>query len=395
MMAEALEAAARRPAPAPPSVWLRRNLFGSWHNTLLTAVMVWLLVAVGGSVLRWALFEANWSVIPANLRLLLVGAYPQAQTWRVWACLYLFAALMGVSAGAWAGWLLRAALGLGAASAAFMLLPFSWPVRGLVLGCVATMAAFLWLGRGRAGWRRILLVAWFFSYPVMMLLVWGLPGSDWLPRVNTTAWGGLLLTMILASVSMAASFPIGILLALGRRSSLPAVSAVCTAYIEVMRGMPLVTIIFMSQVLLPVLLPDVAIDRAVRAMIGLTGFTAAYIAENVRGGLQGVPKGQYEAAEALGLNPSFAMLFVILPQALRAVVPALVGEFISLFRDTSLVAIIGLLDLMGVARSIVAHPNWLGLHAEVYLFAAVVYFVFSYTMSGAGRKVERLLGLGR
>jgi general L-amino acid transport system permease protein len=200
---------------------------------------------------------------------------------------------------------------------------------------------------------------------------------------------------VLAAVGIFASFPLGVLLALGRRSRLPVVSWFSTLYIEVIRGMPLVTILFMSQIILPIFLPDFRIDKILRAMIGLTFFSTAYMAENVRGGLQGVPQGQYDAARALGLSYSRVMLLIILPQALRSVIPAIVGQFISLFKDTSLVAIIGLLDLLGIARSIIANPAWLGLQAEVYIFAAGIYFIFTYSMSNISRKIELALGIGK
>jgi general L-amino acid transport system permease protein len=203
------------------------------------------------------------------------------------------------------------------------------------------------------------------------------------------------LTLVLAAVGIAASFPLGVLLALGRRSSLPAVSLISTLYIEIVRGVPLVTVLFMAQIMVPIFLPDFRIDKIIRAMVGLTLFTTAYMAENVRGGLQGVPRGQYEAAHALGLRYPLIMLLIILPQALRSVIPAIVGQFISLFKDTSLVAIIGLLDLLGIARSVIANPDWLGLQAEVYIFAALIYFIFSYSMSHTSKKIEMALGIGK
>ncbi len=159
------------------------------------------------------------------------------------------------------------------------------------------------------------------------------------------------------------------------------------------RGTPLVAVVFMAHLLVPLFLPDFRIDKVVRAMVGFTVFTAAYVAENVRGGLQSVPKGQYEAALALGMNSPIAMVLVILPQALRAVVPSIVGQFISLFKDTSLVAIIGLLDLLGVARSVIANPQWLGLQAEVFLFAGLIYWVLCYTLSRSSRRIEKALGV--
>ena len=183
-------------------------------------------------------------------------------------------------------------------------------------------------------------------------------------------------------------------MALGRRSNLPTIKWASTAYIETVRGVPLVTILFMAQIMVPIFLPDFRIDKILRAMLGITLFSAAYMAENVRGGLQSIPKGQHEAAHALGLNYPLTMLLIILPQALRSVIPAIVGQFISLFKDTSLVTIIGLLDLLSIAKTVIANPDWLGLQAEVYLFAAAIYFVFSYSMSYISQKIEGALGVG-
>lgn len=213
--------------------------------------------------------------------------------------------------------------------------------------------------------------------------------------VLTTNWGGLLLTLILAAVGICFCFPLGVLLALGRRSTLPAVKWVSTAYIETVRGVPLVTILFMAQVVIPIFMPDdIRLDKVLRAMLGITLFSAAYMAENVRGGLQAIPRGQFEAAQAVGLNYPLMMLFVVLPQALRSVIPAIVGQFIALFKDTSLVTIVGLLDLLGIAKTVIANPDWLGLQAEVYIFVAAIYFVFSYSMSYVSQKIEDALGVG-
>ena len=213
--------------------------------------------------------------------------------------------------------------------------------------------------------------------------------------VLTNNWGGLLLTLILAVVGIVVSFPLGVFLALCRQSKLPAIRWISTAYIETVRGVPLITILFMGSVLIPIFIPDFSINQVLRMMIGITLFSAAYMAENIRGGLQAIPTGQYEAAQAVGLNYIHTMLFIILPQALRSVIPAIVGQFIALFKDTSLVAIIGLIDLLGVAKTVIADPNWLGLQAEVYLFAAVIYFVFSYSMSYVSKEIETSLGVGK
>jgi general L-amino acid transport system permease protein len=210
----------------------------------------------------------------------------------------------------------------------------------------------------------------------------------------------LLLTMVLSLTAIVASFPLGVLLALGRRSDLPVVKGFCIAYIELIRGVPLVTVLFMAQLMLPLfIVGGESIDKVVRAVVALTLFSAAYLAENVRGGLQSIPKGQIEAARAVGLNTVQTTLLITLPQALRAVIPVLVSQFISLFKDTSLVAILGLADLLGIAQTIVNQPDWLGISGgvwrETFLVVALIYWVFSFTMSRTARSVEQQLNVGK
>jgi general L-amino acid transport system permease protein len=215
-------------------------------------------------------------------------------------------------------------------------------------------------------------------------------------------WGGLLLTFMLAFVAIVACFPLGVLLALGRTSGgpkgklgrYPVIKLFCIAYIEFLRGVPLVTVFFTANLIVPLALGDNSIDAVVRAMVALTLFEAAYIAEIVRGGLQAIPPGQAEAARAIGLSPVQATLFIILPQAIRIVIPTLVGQFITMFKDTSLVAIIGLFDLLGLTRSVLAQPEFTNNYREAYIFVAAVYFVFSYGMSYAARQLEKT-GSGR
>lgn len=226
------------------------------------------------------------------------------------------------------------------------------------------------------------------ALPVLMfILIWGVGGP--LPFTDTRRWGGLLLTIILTVFGIVLSFPIGILLALGRRSHLPVISTFCTLYIEFVRGVPFITVLFMAQLLVPLINPSLAeFPNAFRAIIATIFFSAAYLAENVRGGLQSVAHGQEEAAKALGLNGPQITLFITLPQALRAIIPALVGQFISLFKDTSLVAIVGLLDLTGMADNIVGQTEFIGLRRESILFIAVVYFIGSYAMAAVSRRIE-------
>jgi general L-amino acid transport system permease protein len=221
------------------------------------------------------------------------------------------------------------------------------------------------------------------------------PLAAWLPLTDTARWGGLLLTMMLTVVGIIGSFPIGVALALGRRSSLPVISGFSTIYIETVRGVPLITVLFMTQLLLPLVDPGLAeTPNAIRAMVAVVLFSAAYLAENVRGGLQSIPPGQEEAARALGLNGLQITLNITLPQALRAVIPALVGQFISLFKDTSLVAIVGLLDLSGMGDNVVAQTEFLGLRREVYVFLIICYFSISYFIATISRRIESS-GAGR
>lgn len=406
-MAELARTQAIRPPHRSKAVlpWLKENLFSTWYNSLLTLVALGFLFLLFKGILTWAFTDAKWGVISANLQLFAVGAYPRTEVWRVWVVLYTVCAMTGLSAGIWGGLPLRFAVAVGGIGLICAMLPFGlatfgWTTRGWILGGVALLAAFLSLGIGIMRFasqgalsrlRRWILGGWLLSFPWTLLMLRGFGENT----VLTTNWGGLLLTLLLAAVGIVFCFPIGVLLALGRRSTLPAVKWVSTAYIETIRGVPLITILFMAQIMIPIFMPDIRLDKVLRAMLGITLFSAAYMAENVRGGLQAIPKGQYEAAHALGLNYPLTMLFIILPQALRSVIPAIVGQFIALFKDTSLVTIVGLLDLLGIAKTVIANPNWLGLQAEVYLFVAGIYFVFSYSMSYISQKIEAALGVGK
>ena len=239
--------------------------------------------------------------------------------------------------------------------------------------------------------------AWIVALVILPSLVVGLDGAgilqtspdELLPLSDKRLWGGLMLTMQLTILGIGASFPIGLALALGRRSNLPAVKYACILYIEVVRGVPLITVLFMATLLVPLVDPTLAtIEQAVRAWVGITLFSAAYLAENVRGGLQSVDLGQTEAAQAVGLSTWQTTIHILLPQALRAVIPALVGQFISLFKDTSLVYIVGLAEITGVAVRVVAQSEFLQRRQETFLYVAIIYFVFSYIMSYISRKVE-------
>lgn len=401
--------------------WLRENLFSTWYNTLLTVLSLWVLGMVLSGLWQWAVRDAVWSggaaachqarqlaqaegrpwgacwtVIPENLKLFLTGTYPPGELWRIWVCVYLGVFLVGASAGVWRGLARDAAIALGSAVMLLLVLPFDWTERLWIFGIV--LALFVPMGLAVIVRRRIPQIRWvllggWLAFPV--LVVWLIGGGGVLPRVETTQWGGLMLTFLLACVGIVASFPLGVLLALGRQSSFPVVRWLSILYIEVVRGVPLITLIFMASLMLPLFLPgNLRIDQALRASVAFTLFTAAYIAENVRGGLQAISRGQVEAAEALGLSHWLTTFFIVLPQALRAVIPANVGQFISLFKDTSLVFVAALLDLFNMGRSILANPQWLGSDREVLLFVAFVYWVFTYSMSLLSRRLEKLLGVG-
>ncbi|MFQ3632581.1 amino acid ABC transporter permease [Roseiflexus sp.] len=377
--------------------WLHKNLFSTWYNTLLTIIMLALAGLIVRNVLEWALTQARWDVITVNMRLFMVGQYPVNELWRIWACVVLLAFLIGMSWGIWGRMQRGGAIAFGA-------LPF---LLAIVTSDDASRVALIATGiAGVIGyalsWRwggilqRASIVGWILYFPILFILVNGIGGGDSpLPPVPTNLWGGLLLTLLLTVVGIVFSFPIGVLLALGRQSKLPVISWLCVGYIELIRGVPFISVLFMAQLMLPLFLPGVTIDRVVRAMAGVVVFSAAYLAENVRGGLQSIPRGQYEAAYALGLSSWKMTLLIILPQALRAVIPILVGQFIALFKDTSLVVIVGLLDLMGIARTVLAQPDFLGLQAEVYTFIALVYGVFCYLMSAFSQRLEAKLHIGR
>jgi general L-amino acid transport system permease protein len=382
-----------------PIGWLRHNLFSSWLNGLVTVLIVlglgWLAISIGS----WAVNEARWSVVTNNLRLFLVWQYPADQAWRLWLDLLIVSLLAGLSAAVFGRAMRALAITMSVIQLMLAALVAVSPFGIVPAVLLAGNAALVWIAyavalRIRVP-RRALVIAWLISLPVSYVLISGLSGVTVLPSVSSNLWGGLLLTVLIAVVGIALSFPLGVLLALGRRSQLPVVRILSTAYIEVIRGVPLVTILFMADIILPLFLPgEWRLDRVARAMGGVTLFSAAYVAENVRGGLQAIPTGQVEAAHALGLNGVQTNLYIVLPQALRSVIPANVGLFISLLKDTTLVTIIGLLELLGISRAILAQPESFGAQMEVYVFIAGVFFVLCYAMSQASYRLERQLGVG-
>lgn len=382
--------------PNPLLHWLRNNLFQDWFSGLVTILVLFVVITISRAVLTWAITEARWGVIAANLRILMVGQYPITQLWRIWICVGILGALVGLAWGLWIRQRLAATFLTLGGPFLMALLPLDpesrlrWALVGLL-----TAAGF---GLGRAFSKYLakpVMLAWLLYLPVVLVLV-----SDWtrdngpVPIVATNAWGGLLLTSLIAFVGLLLSFPIGAALAIGRMSRYPLIRAFCVVYIELVRSVPLITVFFMAQTMLPLFLPDnINIDRVVRAMTAFTLFSAAYMAENVRGGLQAIPKGQHEAAAALGLNEFLSLRLIILPQALRNIIPILTASAIGGFRDTSLVLIVGLLDLLGIAQVTLAQPEFLGRHIEVYTFLAAIYWSISYVMSYIGQMIEDRAGI--
>ena len=381
-----------------PLAWIRKNLFSTWYNILLTLLAVWLLYLLIKPAIEWATTEARWGVIEANLTLFMIGFYPREQIGRIWLTIFLLAGLIGLSWGVWreaARGFAFIALGAGIAFILIALL-FQWDVWDEWLLAVIIVLVFYFLGRYIPHGALIATVGWLLYFPMVFLLVRGTKYIATLPPVETNLWSGLLLTLLLTIVGNLGALPLGILLALGRRSKLPIIRYFSIGYIELIRGVPLVTILYMAAILLPLFLPiDLRPEQVIRAMIGFILFEAAYQAENVRGGLQAIPRGQYEAAHALGLSGVQTMVLIVLPQALRAVIPALFNSFISLFKDTSLVAIIGLFDVVRIARSILAQTEWLGTHREVFLFAFIIYWAFNLAFTYGSRRMEEALGVGK
>jgi general L-amino acid transport system permease protein len=332
---------------------LRENLFAGWANTLITLFVVVFLFEVIQPFIEWAFVDAVWrpdakacrettgacwGFIAEKHRLILFGTYPFEQHWRPAVSTLL---LIGL----WASSLIR------------------------------------------IFWRWWLALVWVAGLTVIGILMWG--GVLGLPYVENERWGGLILTLLLTTFGIALAFPLSIVLALGRRSDLPVIRALSVGYIELVRGVPLISLLFMASVMLPLFLPPgVTVDKLLRAQIALVLFAAAYLAEVVRGGLQAIPTTQYEAAKAMGFGYWGQMRFVVLPQALRIAVPPLVNTFIGFFKDTSLVLIIGLFDLLSTIKVSLTDPAWAGFGVEAYVFAAAVYFVFCLAMSLYSRRLE-------
>nr|WP_290668989.1 amino acid ABC transporter permease [Ardenticatena sp.] len=382
--------------------WLRDNLLTPWYNALITIIVTPIVAFVLYRILAWIFFAAEWDVVKQNLRLFMVGPYPQEELWRSWVTLGIVVLLSGLSWGAWRGREWTAPISvvvLGILGALFLPITAASKINLLIMAAIFVGGQFLGAWKGEH-LRKYVVWLWVLSFFIVLIILWDVRPSSTPPffeaNIPSGQVGGLTLTILLAVIGIVASFPIGVLLALGRRSSLPVVKTFSILYIEIIRGVPLVTVLWTASLLLPLFLPsDIRVDKFIRAVTGITLFSAAYLAENVRGGLQAIPKGQYEAAQALGLNYRQMMQYIILPQALRIVIPALVGQFIALFKDTTLVLIVGLLELLAIARSVISQPEFIGLQREVFVFIALIYWVFSYSMSYTSRRIEERLNVSR
>lgn len=384
-----------------PLAWVKENLFDSWHNALFTLVALAALIFLVSGVVGW-FASADWSVIPANLQVLLVGSYPDEQIWRAGATMLYIPLVLGFAWGVAPRFVRFFGLTIAIVCVAVAALPITY--RSLAVGFRVylmlhpvlmvlgyAVSRFTPLGRGR-----LVLPIWLFFFILTIVVLQGFEGSELLPYVGRRKWGGLLVTVLMAQSASVIAFPIGVLLALGRRSSLPFVRIVSIGYIELLRGTPLLALLFVTQVLLPVVLPDSMIpDRLTRGLIALIMNNAAYMAENVRGGLQSVPSGQIEAAKAVGLKQFRITLLIVLPQALRNVLPALAGQFIVLFKDTAVISLLGLHDFLGTANSIViGQLQWIGNMSEMFMFVALVYWLFTFSMSKVSARMEKDMGVG-
>ena len=390
--------------------WVRANLFGTWYNSLLTVASVIVTGAILLFGIRWVISDADWTVISALGGHMIIGQYNtelacpgQNCFWRPQASLLLVTILLGIAWGVAGGGLTkRIAIGISVALAAFALLPYSFERMGMdvrlllaanipAVGLGWAIARYTPLGTGRG-----IALSAIAVFLVTLILVHGVPNVPGLEPVPVRHWGGLMLNLLLAVAGIVISLPIGILLAMGRRSRLPVVKLLCVVFIEVFRGVPLITLLFMSQVLVPLAFPENFPQNSLfRAAVVITLFSAAYMAENVRGGLQALHPGQAEAARALGLPGWQTLLFISLPQAIRNVIPAIVGQFISLFKDTTLVYVIGMLEVVAISRAYIqGNTEYLASAKELFLFLGLVFWVFTYGMSFVSRRVEKHLGIG-
>ncbi len=352
--------------------WFRMNLFSNWLNSLISLFVLYILFQFIPWILNWTIFAADfkynfngeeiinremcsrvldpetggacWAIIYVRFYQFMYGFYPRDEVWRV-NLSYIMLAVAVVP-----------------------LLFDKFPFRKHFLK---------------------------FTYVFPIIAFFLLNGGFGLESVSTNKWGGLLVTLVLGCTGIALAFPLGIILALGRRSNLPVISMMCTLFIEFIRGVPLITLLFFGMVMLPLFLPEgIDMDGLARVLVAVTLFQSAYMAEVIRGGLQAIPQGQYEAARSIGLSYWQMNMKVVLPQAIRISIPSIVNTSIGLFKDTTLVIIVGLLDLLGIGRGALADTTWLGLAYEVYFFVSLVFFIFTFAMSRYSLYLEKKLKTG-
>jgi len=346
-----------RPAPENlkgPMHWLKENLFYKPSDIIVTFLILFILIKIIPPFLDWAFINAsfsgttkidavgsgaNWIFIKEKFSMFMYGFYPSSEVYRLKILIFVTIVIIGL---------------------------FKYGTKTIV--------------------QKIFL---FLLYPVIgFILIKG--GMFGLAEVATSKWGGLLLTLVISFVGISLSIPIGIILAFGRQSKLPIIKNISVVYIEFIRGVPLITMLFMGSVLLPLFFQEgVEVDKLLRALIVITMVESAFVSEAIRGGLQAIPKGQYEAADSLGLSYWQKMIMVILPQALKVAIPNLVGISIELFKDTSLVMIIGLFDLLSMVHLSANDSNWLGMETEGYVFVTLLYLIFCYSMSRYSMTLEK------
>lgn len=383
--------------------WIKHHLFNGVFSSIATIVVIILAIKLVPSFIQWAFIDslwfstgkechesagACWSVVTQNIRFNIFGYFPYAEQWRpLIAIIILFGMLF--HSRDWQGWDKK--LGYTWIVALFIM---AYLMKGgSLIYYLSTMVVLITLVTYNEEWQKWLkkmALLWIvLSASISLILGFSYEG---LSSVTTTLWSGLPLTLLLSFFGILASYPLGIALALGRQSKMPIIKSLCVVYIELIRGVPLITMLFMSSVMFPLFLPEgITIDVVLRAQVAIILFTAAYIAEVVRGGLQAIDKGQYEAAESIGLNYFQKMRLIILPQALKIVIPPSVGILISAFKDTSLVVIIGLFDILNTTKTILTEPEWTGFSTEAYLFIALIYYVCCLTMSQYSRRIEKEL----
>ena len=389
--------------------WLRENLFSSWFNGSITVVSSLVIAIAAWFSLGWVFTTADWTVIATIGGGFFIGQYNtelacpgQNCFWRPQLGLLLVTLLLGMAWGIVGAVGKKIALSVAVVSAVLAFLPYDMRSMGLdvrILLLANLPAVF-------AGWALVrytslitvqrVVITGVVIFLLILVLLRGVPGVPGLQPVSVVSWGGLMLNLLLAVAGIVLSLPIGIALALGRRSSLPIVKLLCVVFIEIFRGVPLITLLFMSQVLVPLAFPeDFPQNSVFRAAIIITLFSSAYMAENIRGGLQALSRGQVEAARALGLPGWQTTLVIELPQAIRNVIPAIVGQFIALFKDTSLVYIIGMLDVVEIGRAFIqGNPEYLGNARELFIFLAIVFWIFTYSMSYVSGRIEEHMDVG-